>query len=163
MIFRIRNKSTTILALRDSQTSPVRKRENKMAEMNGISQFSAADSALGYLYQVRVALLWGLRRLKVGSDFLVSLETLDDVVFETGAARQTSCYKQSTTVVAWPTSPMRVLIFGNHSGCGSRAMPPIPFRLKPRCTFSQRLRLRTVLRLLISDRITAISMRLSKL
>jgi hypothetical protein len=54
-----------------------------MAEMNGISQFSAADSALGYLYQVRIALLWGLRRLKVGSDFLVSLETLDDVVFET--------------------------------------------------------------------------------
>jgi hypothetical protein len=44
--------------------------------------FSAADSALGYLYQVRTALLWALRRLKVGSEFLVSLETLDDVTFE---------------------------------------------------------------------------------
>lgn len=49
----------------------------------GTSQFSAADSALGYLYQVRVALLWALRRLKLGSDFVVSLETLDDVTFET--------------------------------------------------------------------------------
>lgn len=49
----------------------------------GTSQFSAADSALGYLYQVRVALLWALRRLKVGNDFIVSLETLDDVTFET--------------------------------------------------------------------------------
>jgi len=44
--------------------------------------FSAADSALGYLYQVRIALLWALRRLKLGTDFIVSLETLDDVTFE---------------------------------------------------------------------------------
>lgn len=44
--------------------------------------FSAADSALGYLYQIRVALLWSLRRARAGSDFLVSLETLDDVTFE---------------------------------------------------------------------------------
>lgn len=46
------------------------------------SQFSAADSLVGYLYQVRVALLWSLRRLKLGSEFIVSLETLDDVMFE---------------------------------------------------------------------------------
>jgi len=45
--------------------------------------FSAADSALGYLYQVRVALLWSLSRIKQGSEFIVSLETLDDVTFET--------------------------------------------------------------------------------
>jgi hypothetical protein len=44
--------------------------------------FSAADSALGYLYQVRVALLWSLRRARANTDFLVSLETLDDVTFE---------------------------------------------------------------------------------
>jgi hypothetical protein len=44
--------------------------------------FSAADAALGYLYQVRVALLWSLRRGKTGGDFIVSLETLDDVTFE---------------------------------------------------------------------------------
>ncbi|MCC7065890.1 MAG: hypothetical protein IT456_23995 [Planctomycetes bacterium] len=44
--------------------------------------FSAADSALGYLYQGRVALLWSLRRARAGTDFVVSLETLDDVTFE---------------------------------------------------------------------------------
>jgi hypothetical protein len=44
--------------------------------------FSAADSAIGYLYQARTALLWALRRLPSGADFCVSLETLDDVTFE---------------------------------------------------------------------------------
>ena len=43
---------------------------------------SAASSALGYLYQCRYALLESLNRLKKGQDFLVSIETLDDVVFE---------------------------------------------------------------------------------
>ncbi|MBN9167705.1 MAG: hypothetical protein BGO98_11175 [Myxococcales bacterium 68-20] len=50
--------------------------------MRASNTFSAADSALGYLYQVRVALLWSLRRAKTGADFIVSLETLDDVTFE---------------------------------------------------------------------------------
>lgn len=45
--------------------------------------FSAVDATLGYLYQVRSALLWALRRQKSEPDFLVSLETLDDVTFET--------------------------------------------------------------------------------
>jgi hypothetical protein len=45
-----------------------------------MTTFSAADSALGYLYQVRVALLWSLRRARAGADFVVSLETLDDVM-----------------------------------------------------------------------------------
>jgi len=52
--------------------------------MNSIAnQFSAADSALGYLYQARLALLWSLKRVKESSDFVVSLETIDDVTFET--------------------------------------------------------------------------------
>lgn len=47
------------------------------------SPFSAADATLGYLYQVQVALLWSLQRLKEkGASFAVSLETLDDVTFE---------------------------------------------------------------------------------
>lgn len=46
------------------------------------SRFSAVDTAIGYLYQVRTALLWALRRLPAGSDFLISVETLDDVTFE---------------------------------------------------------------------------------
>jgi len=49
--------------------------------------YSAAPSALGYLYQVRYALLESLRRLRKGQEFIVSIETLDDVVFEqTGEA-----------------------------------------------------------------------------
>lgn len=36
---------------------------------------------VGYLYQVRLALLWAIRRSRV-SDFTVSIETLDDVSFE---------------------------------------------------------------------------------
>lgn len=47
------------------------------------NDFAATDSLLGYLYQVRVALLWALRRLRRGEDFVVALETLDDVTFET--------------------------------------------------------------------------------
>ncbi len=53
-----------------------------MSAGNG-NQFSAADPALGYLYQVRSALLWSLVRLKSNPDFLVSIETADDVTFET--------------------------------------------------------------------------------
>jgi hypothetical protein len=44
--------------------------------------FSAAPSLLGYLYQCRYALLDSLRRLPQGQEFVVSIETLDDVVFE---------------------------------------------------------------------------------
>lgn len=47
------------------------------------NQFSASASALGYLYQARLGLLWALKRLKDSSDFVVSLETIDDVTFET--------------------------------------------------------------------------------
>lgn len=50
------------------------------------TDFSAADSALGYLYQVRVALLSALQRLARDQTFAVYLETLDDVVFESGAS-----------------------------------------------------------------------------
>ena len=54
------------------------------------SKFAAADAALGYLYQVRCALLWTLKRLRSEStDFLVSIETLDDVTFETSGGDPT--------------------------------------------------------------------------
>lgn len=53
------------------------------------SPFSAVDATLGYLYQVRAALLWALRRQKSESDFLVSVETLDDVTFETTGGNPT--------------------------------------------------------------------------
>lgn len=59
-----------------------------MAKGTGRStDFSAADSALGYLYQVRLALLSSLQRLAEDQSFALYLETLDDVVFEaTGSA-----------------------------------------------------------------------------
>lgn len=44
--------------------------------------FSAAEGALGYLFQCRCALLLALRRLRAGEEFFLFLETLDDVVFE---------------------------------------------------------------------------------
>jgi hypothetical protein len=49
----------------------------------GETPFSAGDSLVGYLYQLRTALLWSLQKLPAGADFLVSVETLDDVTFET--------------------------------------------------------------------------------
>jgi hypothetical protein len=45
------------------------------------TDFSAADAALGYLFQCRLALLLALRRARSGADFLLSVESLDDVVF----------------------------------------------------------------------------------
>lgn len=53
------------------------------------SPFSAVNATLGYLYQVRSALLWALRRQKNEPDFLVSIETLDDVTFETTGGNPT--------------------------------------------------------------------------
>ena len=52
------------------------------------NQFSAADSALGYLYQVRCALLWSLQRLPNEPVFEASIETLDDVTFESAGVPQ---------------------------------------------------------------------------
>lgn len=48
----------------------------------GAERFSARDAIVGYLFQVRLALLWALRKAATNSDFSVALETLDDVVFE---------------------------------------------------------------------------------
>lgn len=42
----------------------------------------------GYLYQVRLGLLWAIRRSRT-SDFTVSIETLDDVSFEVGGQPDT--------------------------------------------------------------------------
>ena len=51
------------------------------------SSFSAVDPALGYLYQVRFALLSSLRRLAREDEvFAVCVEAADDVVFEAGAS-----------------------------------------------------------------------------
>lgn len=49
------------------------------------NKYSAAGSALGYLAQIEYALLLMLRRLDDEPDLRVSIETLDDIVFETGS------------------------------------------------------------------------------
>lgn len=46
-----------------------------------VSAYGASASMVGYLYQIRIALLWAVRRSRI-SDFTVSIETLDDVSFE---------------------------------------------------------------------------------
>jgi len=46
------------------------------------NSFSAASSMTGYLYQCLYALYESLSRVRKGKEFRVSLETLDDVVFE---------------------------------------------------------------------------------
>lgn len=46
----------------------------------GLEKYNAAGPTLGYLYQIRLALLWALRQAKK-SDFVVAVEALDDVSF----------------------------------------------------------------------------------
>lgn len=88
--------------------------------------FGAGDSALGYLYQIRMALLTALRRISPADDddFSVFLETLDDVVFEkTGTALELFQLKHHSNAQANLTdaSPdiwksLRVWIEGRKSG-----------------------------------------------
>lgn len=89
------------------------------------SPFSAVDATLGYLYQVRSALLWALRRQKSEPDFLVSVETLDDVTFETAGGNptdllQTKHHRRGTASLTdaspdlWKT--LRIWFEGHASG-----------------------------------------------
>lgn len=95
--------------------------------MNG-SKFSAADSAIGYLYQVRCALLWTLRRQKSEPDFLVSLETLDDVTFERAGGEpsellQTKHHRRSAATLTNTSSDVWKTLRVWFEGRASRAIP----------------------------------------
>ena len=60
--------------------------------------FDATASMLGYLYQVRLALVDSIRRSKYEGSFSVKLEKLDDVAFETeGAPTEISQIKHHIT------------------------------------------------------------------
>ncbi|MEM7249085.1 MAG: hypothetical protein AAF533_27440, partial [Acidobacteriota bacterium] len=96
-----------------------------MSDDGGLQQFSAADPALGYLYQVRLALLWSLRRMKSEAEFLVSVETLDDVAFETSTGdaaellqakhhRERTCSLTDASTDLWKT--LRIWFQGRKSG-----------------------------------------------
>jgi hypothetical protein len=88
-----------------------------------VHAYNATASMLGYLYQVRVALLWALQQAKIG-EFTVSLETLDDVTFEANgiplSVLQTkhSIVKKAnlldTSADLWKT--LRVWLVGNATG-----------------------------------------------
>ncbi|MEP6756325.1 MAG: ABC-three component system protein [Chthonomonadales bacterium] len=54
-----------------------------------LSQFSATDSLLGYVYQFRYALSLAIDRNIVAPDHSVSIELLDDVAFETVDGQKT--------------------------------------------------------------------------
>jgi len=70
-------------------------------DANNRGAHSASYSALGYLYQVRYALFDALQRLRKGQEFTVSIETLDDVVFEKeGEAPELLQTKHHVTKVA---------------------------------------------------------------
>jgi tetratricopeptide (TPR) repeat protein len=95
-----------------------------------MSKFSATDSVLGYLYQLRIGLLWALKRLREGNTFLVSVETLDDVAFESpiGIATdllQTKLHRTrdatltDASVDFWKT--LRIWIAGRKEGSISRS------------------------------------------
>lgn len=91
--------------------------------------FGAGDSALGYLYQIRMALLTALRRIDPADDddFAVYLETLDDVVFEkTGTPLELFQLKHHSNAQANLTDAssdiwksLRVWIEGRRSGAVS--------------------------------------------
>ncbi len=88
-----------------------------------VTEFSAGASMLGYLYQIRIALLWAIRRSRVG-DFSVSVEALDDVSFSVGsdpvAVLQTKHSLKAAAVLSdlspelWKT--LRVWMVGVASG-----------------------------------------------
>jgi hypothetical protein len=88
-----------------------------------VSTFGAGASMVGYLYQVRIALLWAVRRSRV-SDFTVSIETLDDVSFEVGgepAAVLQAKHSLNTAATLTDLSPelwktLRVWLVGLASG-----------------------------------------------
>lgn len=70
-------------AKRATQGAAVRQRPRRRSIVPVSQQFSAQDAALGYLYQIRLALLLLLRAGVSDPDTAVSIELLDDVAFET--------------------------------------------------------------------------------
>jgi hypothetical protein len=112
-----------------------------------VATFNAGASMLGYLYQVRVALLWAIRRSRAG-DFSVSVETLDDVSFESNgdpiAVLQTKHSLHGTSGLSdlspdlWKT--LRIWMVGRR---GIRSGPSAGRTPSPWPVSDQRIRCRT--------------------
>lgn len=88
----------------------------------------AADSLTGYLYQVRAALLWSLRRLRGNEDFIVALETLDDVTFQTSGVPsellQTKHHRRRTAKLTDSSADLWKSLRVWLDGLASREIPP---------------------------------------
>ena len=92
------------------------------------TNFGAAPSASGYLYQCRLALALCLKYVNVDTGAEVGIERLNDVSFETaGTALE---LLQATISVGSPLSRTRVSISGRHSASGAK--PPRKIPLFPR-------------------------------
>jgi hypothetical protein len=93
------------------------------------SPFSAADATLGYLYQIRSALLWALRRQKREPHFLVSIETLDDVTFETAGGDptdllQTKHHRKGSAILTDASTDLWKTLRIWFEGHAARQIPP---------------------------------------
>lgn len=93
------------------------------------NRFAAVDAALGYLFQVRCALLWTLRRLKVDPEFLVGVETLDDVTFETMGGDptellQTKHHQRGVGSLTDASSDLWKTLRAWFEGTASKTIPP---------------------------------------
>jgi len=95
----------------------------------GTSQFAAVDASLGYLFQVRCALLWALLRLRNEPSFLVSIETLDDVEFATTGGTptdllQTKHHRENSASLSNASEDLWKTLRVWFSGVASGAIPP---------------------------------------
>ncbi|MCC8397583.1 hypothetical protein LJ656_34085 [Paraburkholderia sp. MMS20-SJTR3] len=92
-------------------------------KQTSVSAFNAGPSVLGYLYQVRLALVWAVRRSRT-TDFVVKIEALDDVSFhadgdpvavlQTKHALNTAASLGDLSAELWKT--LRVWLVGSSSG-----------------------------------------------
>lgn len=97
---------------------PTRHRPN-LGQTRGMSDspHGAAASAVGYLYQVKWALLEVLRRAHDRPDHAISLEKLDDVAWEARGLPE-NFYNSSTTKPLRDRSAIRATTFGERCGRG---------------------------------------------
>ena len=92
-------------------------------KQTSVSAFNAGPSMLGYLYQVRLALVWAVSKSRT-ADFVVKIEALDDVSFhadgdpvavlQTKHALNTAASLGDLSAELWKT--LRVWLVGSSSG-----------------------------------------------
>ena len=109
------------------------------------NKYAAVDASLGYLMLVPIqALLWTLKRLKSKPDFLVGIETLDDVAFEsTGRDPQELLQTKHHRNAPASLTDWEAPTFGRPLGFSSRGQPRDRFPQRPACASSLLVKRRT--------------------